>query len=480
MQCHVIPLFSTSLSPPPLQITKSYSKVPAELVSLFTKNCQTCLGVRKYSKNKRPILNENEYSQQHSHPSQQQQQQQLTCDTNTFSSSPSSSASSATPQYHTQQPYQTLISKNEQGTMTPISPLMHPSNSGFFGSSGAPQQLDSSFSQSQLSHIQQQQMQQMHNVAMNAHHMSMTLDLSQMSLEGSHVGGIGNLSGLGHINTGQLHGSMAALDSTCSTPTTMAKMGLPSLQAYDPNSMSNALISFSQLAQQTQYQSALSSMGSPSEQYDHEQMDAMGASISSSAQYSPLLEEHYATQHQHQQYQHAFHTTDFATVPYTTTDQQLQQQQLQSTYSAAMSLTSMPLMHHDQQYEQPGQSQEYQHESSPLLSQNQMFQQQIQQEQQRFQQQQQLSVSTSFSTLSGSGSSTSLSSSPPSAVPSLSCSIATPTSATSPTPLLASVAHSNAFMSAHLHPANALTSLVEHEQKTHLSVVADLVSSHDL
>ena len=440
------------------QITKSYSKVPAELVSLSTKNCQTCLGVRKYSKNKRPILNENEYSQQHSHPSQQQQQQ-LTCDTNSFSTSPSSSASSSTPQYHSHQQYQTLISKNEQGAMTPISPLLHPSNSGFFGASSTP--LDSSFGQSQLNQFQQQQMQQllqMHHAAMNAHHMSMTLD----------VGGIGSLSGLGHINTSQLYGSMSALDSACSTPTTMAKM--------DPNSMSNALVSFGQLAQQIQYQHALNNMGSPSDQYDHEQMETIGASLSSSSQYSPLLDEHYQKQQQH--YQHAFQTNDSATTSYTTNDQQLQ-----STYSVAMSLTTMPLMQqhsqHPYEQQQNAQAQGYQHESSPLLLPSQLFQQQIQHEQRRFHQQQ-LSVSTSFSTLSGSGSSTSLSSPPPSAVPSWSCSITTPT--LSPTPLLASVAHSNAFMKSHLHPAHALSGLVEHEQKSHLSAVADLVSaaSHDL
>ncbi|KAG0002014.1 hypothetical protein BGZ79_003723 [Entomortierella chlamydospora] len=154
-------------------ITKSYSKVLAELVFLFTKNCQTCLGVRRYSKNKRPILNEFEYpghqqspqpQPQHHHHIQQPKHHgrphahhlQLTCNTSF-----------------------TSVMRLEHGTISPISPIMGQSSSNFFGNS----QLHFAYSQAQQHHQRQQQhqrqLQQHHRTALITH-----LNIS-MSLSGS-------------------------------------------------------------------------------------------------------------------------------------------------------------------------------------------------------------------------------------------------------------------------------------------------------
>lgn len=401
--------------------------------------------------------------------------------------------------------------------MTPISSLMHTSNSGFFGNSNNgqfntgysyPQQ---STQQQQLNQLQQQQIQQMHNVAMHAHHMSLSMGLSELSL-GNNTGmspsDMSGLSGLGQLNTSGLHGSMSALSSACSTPTTMVKMDLPVVHSFDNN-----LISLAHLTQQNQYQSLTDGTtdlddgaSSIHQMYDSSKVDSFAAAaVVAAGQYSPLLEHEYQTtqaQYQDAYNQHAYATHDY--TAYTT--------EPQSTYSMALSsLASMTALMPSQApngYDNQQQPHDYSttnpQEYSPLLSQSQMFQKQIQQEQQRFHQQQQhlmtttnsstssavatvmttpptLNVSTSLSYLSTSASSSSLASPPPSAVPSLTCSIPTPTTATS------SSLHSGGAPFHHHHHHQQqhhhhLTDLLGHEAKNRLGAVGGLISGvvHDL
>ncbi|KAF9941045.1 hypothetical protein BGZ67_006101, partial [Mortierella alpina] len=506
------------------------------------------------------------------------------------------------------QHYQGMINQPEQGTITPVSPLMHPSNSGFFENSGSSaqqqyqqlaayghhhhthhqQQAHQLPTLSQLQQQHQHAQQQMHNAAMHAHHMNMSLGISEMTLANSHfsnglasssnAAGVLGLSQLGASGHHALHGSLTALSSACSTPTTMVKMDLPVLQAFDENSLNGAFLpTMSQLSQQSHYQqqhprshhldSAVSNLGPSTEledsvhaihqhqhhqhlhsQYEQEQLDTLTAASSgvdvdhgSTNQYSPLMEQGYHAsqqqqmlyQQQQQQQQQAFQDADYSSQTYSTNDHQFQ-----STYTAAISLTALPLMQQPQQHQQhslyepqqqgrlgysrsPAVQQQQQHpESSPGLTQNQAFQKQIQQEQQRFhdQQQQQLLVAasttsvpiplpttvsptmtslTSISTsnltaqISSSTSSattttatgsdsvsgvTSPTSSSRSGAPSLSCSIPTPGTAMS---TISTPPQSASFSCNNTNNSHALSmSLLDHEPKNHLSSL--LTGAHDL
>jgi hypothetical protein len=415
-----------------------------------------------------------------------------------------------------------MLNKGDQGAMTPISPLMHASNSGFFSNTNNGQfntgynypQQSTQQQQQQFTQLQQQQIQQMHNVAMQAHHMSLSMGFSELSLgnsTGMTPSDMSGLSGLGQLSTSGLHGSMSALSSACSTPTTIVKMDLPVVHAFDNN-----LISLAHLTQQSHYQTLTDGTTDMDDaassihhhMYDRDQVDSFAAAAAVAAgQYSPLLEHEYQTaqsQYQDAYNQHAYATHDY--TAYTT--------EPQSTYSMAISsLASMTALmpsqasngydHHQQQQQPHDYSATNAQEHSPLLSQNQMFQKQIQQEQQRFHQQQQhlmtssstsssatnapvmtapptLNVSTSLSSLSTSVSSSSLASPPPSAVPSLTCSISTPTTSTS------SSLHSEgaSFHPQHhqQHHQHHLTGLLDHETKNRLGAVSGLISGvvHDL
>lgn len=222
-----------------------------------------------------------------------------------------------------------MINKGDHGTMTPISPLMHTFNSGFFGNTNNdqfntgynyPQQLTQ---HQQLSQLQQMQIQQMHNVAMHAHYMSLSMGLSELSL-GNNTGmsplDMSGLSGLGWLNTSGLHGSMSALSSTCSTPTTMVKMDLPVVHSFDNN-----LVSLTHLTQHNQYQSLTDGITDLDDatssiyhhMYDRDQADSFIAAAV--GQYSPLLGHEYQTtqvQYQDAYNQHAYGTHDY--TAYTT------------------------------------------------------------------------------------------------------------------------------------------------------------------
>ncbi|KAG0218922.1 hypothetical protein BGX33_005412 [Mortierella sp. NVP41] len=202
-----------------LQITKSYSKVPAELVSLFTKNCQTCLRVRKYSKNKRPVLNEFDSSiitMLNSNNNSRHLTTLIcnTCNTSGFSSS-----------YHhqQQQSMHNMMTKVEHGVISPISPMMHHAGSGFFGSNG---HFHSAYTQAAAvaaaaaaaqSQQQQQQLQQQHHAAL-ASHLNMSMSLSDISLGG-------------HLNTATA--TTAPTDGDTS-PSILTKMELPLHQLMHP------------------------------------------------------------------------------------------------------------------------------------------------------------------------------------------------------------------------------------------------------
>ncbi|KAF9577714.1 hypothetical protein BGW38_006896, partial [Lunasporangiospora selenospora] len=247
----------------------SYSKVPAELVSLFTKNCQTCLGVRKYSKNKRPVLNEHEYPQ-HLPPSQQSSQ-------SSSSQMPQQSSLQQHPSLlplllpvenvaafatsmaayppHATQSYQALISKTEHGTISPISPMMSQTNPAFFGSDPQrPSSSSQSSSSSQAqhpqfhpgyghahSHFQQQPHQPQDIATANAQGLNMVMSFSDLAIGGN--GGSNNVAysnmaalsalssihadGYGTANTHSFQSGFSDLGSACSTPAAMLKMDLP-------------------------------------------------------------------------------------------------------------------------------------------------------------------------------------------------------------------------------------------------------------
>ncbi|KAF9080818.1 hypothetical protein BGX23_001630 [Mortierella sp. AD031] len=362
------------------KITKSYSKVPAELVSLFTKNCQTCLRVRKYSKNKRPILNEFEYpghqqttpqpqqqqqqqqcassqqqqqQQQYHHHAQQQQQQQaphhphlqLTCNTSGFSSS-----------YHhqQQQSMHNMMTKVEHGVISPISPMMHHAGSGFFGSNG---HLHSAYTQAAAvaaaaaaaqSQQQQQQLQQQHHAAL-ASHLNMSMSLSDISLGG-------------HLNTATA--TTAPTDGDTS-PSILTKMELPLHQLMHPGPH------YHQHHQHHHHHSMMASgLHSPTDLPEHHFLPQQESSpaASSVGDYSPTLSQqylHYA--HQTQQQQKQQQVNDYA--------------QSFSSYSAALSLTTPapPTTAAATSFIV----------TIPILSQVQLFQKQIQHEHHRLQQQQQ-------------------------------------------------------------------------------------------
>ncbi|KAF9089644.1 hypothetical protein BGX29_011937 [Mortierella sp. GBA35] len=374
----------------------------------------------------------------------------------------------------------------------------------------------------------------MQNVAMHAHHMSLSMGLSELSLSNStglSPSDMSGLSGLGQLNTSGLHGSMSALSSACSTPTTMAKVDLSGVV----HSFDNNLISLAHLTQQGHYQSLTDgttdlddASNTLQHMYDRDQADLAAAVSAATGQYSPLMEDEYQTAQSHYQdayNQHAYSTHDY--TAYTTTEPH-------SAYSMAMSsLASMsalipsrgPTGYDSQPHDYITTSSQLQQqqvdvqEHSPLLSQIQMFQKQIQQEQQRFHQQQQhlmttaiattptstaipsnntaaptmtipptLNVSTSLSSLSTSASSSSLVSPPPSAVPSLTCSIPTPTTATSSSFHSGGTPFHHQHHSPHAHTQqhhhhhhHHLTGLLDHEAKNRLGAVGGLISGvHNL
>ncbi|KAF9432194.1 hypothetical protein BGZ76_011136, partial [Entomortierella beljakovae] len=366
-------------------ITKSYSKVPAELVSLFTKNCQTCLGVRKYSKNKRPILNEFEYPghqspQPQSQPQPQLHQQppsqpqhhghphahhlQLTCNTTGFSPS---------------------LMRSEHGTLSPISPIMGQTASSFFGNS----QIQ--YSQVQ-SHHQQHQLQQHHQAAL-ATHLNISMSLSDMTL-----------GHLGHAN------NFPSPTSDSSTPSMLTKLEIP----------------FNHLMHQQINTGLHSPTDLPEHHFGSQQQSS--PTCSSVDPYSPTLQEF---QHQHD-YSQTF-----------------------SNYSAAAAALSLNAFSHPQQHHQ---------DSSPILSQAQLFHKQFQQEQQRFQQQQQQHRFLPDALM------TSNLTSAPSAVPSMISSIPTPTSGS---PLSSLLDDHDDHMDANAHSR----AVQEELEKCHLTAVAELVAA---
>lgn len=242
-----------------------------------------------------------------------------------------------------------MTTKTEHGTISPISPMMHHSGSGFFGSNG---HLHSAYSQaaaaaavaqSQQHHQQQQQqLQQQHHAAL-ASHLNMSMSLSDMSLGG-------------HLNT-----SSGTMDDS---PSILSKMELHQLMHPGHHHHSQSHHHHSMMS---------SGLHSPTDLPEHHFLPQQEASpeASSVGDYSPMLSQQYLSHNQQQQQQQQNdYTNSF------------------SSYSAALSLSAYQQNQHHLQQQQD-QSITSSMSPSPILSQAQLFQKQIQHEHHRFQQQQQ-------------------------------------------------------------------------------------------